>query len=115
MNFNMKSSGRIVIDGREFSGRNVSITGNKVTIDGVVQDGELQGDINIQIYGDVDTLDNASGVVKCYNVGSLKTMSGDVECGDISGNVKTMSGNVTAKIINGSSSTMSGDIRGARS
>ena len=110
----MRSSGRIVIDGREFKGRNVSISNNKVTIDGVVQDGELQGDVNIQIYGDVDTLDNASGVVTCNNVGSLKTMSGDVECKDISGNVKTMSGDVTAQSIGGSVDTMSGDIRGAR-
>lgn len=41
MNINMNGSGKVVIDGREFNGRNVQISGNKVIVDGVTQDGEI--------------------------------------------------------------------------
>lgn len=108
----MKSCGRIVIDGREFRGKNISITGKKVIVDGVEQDGELIGDVKIDIHGDVEKIDSGSGSVTVSgSCGTVQTMSGDVECGNVSGNVKTMSGDVTCGSIGGSVSTMSGDIR----
>lgn len=109
---NMKVGGRIIIDGREFAGQNISINGNKVTVDGVVQDGELVGDIRIEIYGDVDHIDSGSGdVTVSGSAGTVSTMSGSVECGSVGGFVKTMSGNVTCGAVTGSVSTMSGNVR----
>lgn len=110
MQINMKN-GRVIIDGREFSGNNVSIINGKVTVDGIKQDSELVGDINIVVHGDVERLENSTGIVKANNVGNIKTQSGDVECGTISGSVRTMSGDVTCGDIKGNVSTMSGDIR----
>jgi hypothetical protein len=109
MQINMKN-GRVVIDGKEFRGNNVSIINGKVTVDGIKQDGELVGDINIVVHGDVERIENSSGVVKANNVGNIKTQSGDVECSAVSGSVQTMSGDVTCGDIKGSVSTMSGDI-----
>lgn len=112
MNFNMKAGGRIVIDGREFTGSSISIVNGKVTVDGVVQDGELVGDVKIDVYGDVVKLDAGSGNVTVSGTcGQVSTMSGNVQCGDVHGNVKTMSGDVTCGAISGGASTMSGDIR----
>ncbi len=110
MDMNISGSGRIVIDGKEYNGNNVSIKGNKVIIDGKAQDGELIGDVNIVVHGDVKDLHNTSGTVKANSVGSVDTLSGDVECGDVSGSVKTMSGDVTCGTITGSVKTMSGDV-----
>lgn len=109
MELNMKN-GRIVVDGREFRGNSVTITNGKVTVDGVAQDGELVGDINITVHGDVERLENSAGTVKANNVGSIATQSGDVNCGAVNGSVQTMSGDVDCGNIGGSVSTMSGDI-----
>lgn len=112
MNFNMKTGGRIVIDGREFTGNSISIVNGKVTVDGVAQEGQLVGDVKIDVHGDVVSMNAGSGNVTISgSCGSVQTMSGDVECGDVSGNIKTMSGDVTCGAIGGSVGTMSGDIR----
>jgi hypothetical protein len=110
MNINLTGRGRVVIDGKEFTGRNVKIDGNKVIIDGEVQDGELIGDVSIKVFGNVETLNTTSGDVTARNVGSIKTTSGDVECGNVSGSISTMSGDVDCEDISGDVSTMSGDV-----
>ena len=84
MNLNMKN-GRIVIDGREFQGNNVSIVNGKVTVDGVVQDGELSGPVTVTVHGNVENLSNISGDVTANNVGRIKTTSGDIRCSDVGG------------------------------
>ena len=109
---NMKGSGSIVIDGREFTGGNITISGNKVVVDGVEQAGELVGDIKIDVHGDVASMNAGSGDVTISgSCGPVSTMSGDVHCGDVNGNIKTMSGDVTCGAVIGSVSTMSGHIR----
>lgn len=112
---NMKSNSRCVINGVEFSGRNVVITGNDVIIDGKRVEIPEQKHITIAVHGDCDRIDTTSGDVTVAGVaGSVGTMSGDVTVtqGGIDGSVKTMSGDVTANgNIGGGVSTMSGDIR----
>ena len=103
-------NGNVVIDGREFRGGRVIIRNGKVTVDGKVQNGYLVGDINIVVHGDVDRLENSCGTVKANNVGTISTISGDIECGAVSGSVSTMSGDVKCGNIRGSVTTMSGDI-----
>ena len=110
MNLNIRS-GHVVVNGKRYQGRNVTIINGRVTIDGVTQDGELTGDINVVVNGDVDSIENECGSVTAQNVGSINTQSGDVRCGDVSGSIQTMSGDVTCKAVKGSVRTMSGDIR----
>ena len=103
----------IRINGMTFSGSNVSISGNRVSIDGVDQTPDSKN-ITITVTGDLESIKadavekiTINGMVK----GNVKTMSGDVECDNIGGDVETMSGDVTAGAIAGKVKTMSGDIR----
>lgn len=109
MKLTMKS-GRVIIDGREFTGTSFSITGNKVIVDGVAVEGELVGDINIQIFGDVDSLETTDGTVSVSgNSGSISTTNGDVEVKGSSTSIKTVNGNVTTSCT-GSVTTTNGNI-----
>jgi len=104
-------NGHVVVDGREFRGSNISITNGKVTVDGVVQDGDLTGPINVTIHGDVQSLENNSGNVTAQNVGEISAGSGDIKCGNVSGSVRTGSGDIECGNVGGSIKTGSGDVR----
>ena len=109
----IKTSGSsITIDGKTFTGRSVSIVGNKVVVDGVDQPGELVGPVSVTVNGNAKSVESGSGRIEVAgSAGRVKTMSGDVQCGDVTGDVGTMSGDVTCGAIRGSVKTMSGDIR----
>lgn len=85
--------------------------------------------LHLQIIGNIKTMDASNCDVKVEgNCGDVKTASGDINCGsitgnaltksgdvtvssgNITGNVETISGDITAKIIGGSIKTVSGDI-----
>lgn len=107
------SGSSVTIDGRTFSGKSISIVGDKVVVDGVEQDGTLVGPISVVVNGSADSVETTSGKVEVTgSVGRIKTMSGSVRCADVSGDVGTMSGSVTCGAIAGNASTMSGDIVG---
>lgn len=107
------SGSRVTIDGRTFSGKSISIVGDKVVVDGVEQDGTLVGPISVVVNGNADSVETTSGKVEVTgSVGRIKTMSGSVRCADVSGDVGTMSGDVTCGAIAGNAKTMSGDIVG---
>lgn len=88
------------------------ITNGRVIVDGkdVTPDATQ---IHIEVQGDVGSIeaDACDRVSVTGSVGTVKTMSGDVRCGDVSGTVTTMSGDVTCGRVEGSVSTMSGDVR----
>lgn len=109
MNISMKN-GKVTIDGKTFKGSKVQINNNKVIVDGVVQEGELVGDINVVVHGDVETLENTNGKVEAINIGKVTTTNGNVICDKINGDVKTTNGNIHANAISGSVNTVNGDI-----
>lgn len=102
----------IRINNKTFKGKSITITDNKVIIDGkdVTPDAKA---INIVIEDSIDSInaDNCESITVYGDCHSVQTMSGDVECRNITGNVKTMSGDVDAHNISGSVQTMSGDIK----
>ena len=107
-----KVQGRVNIDGRDFMGRSISIDGDTVIVDGVLQGDTLVGPVSVTVHGDAERIETISGSVEVAGAcGSVKTMSGDVRCGNVSGSVDTMSGDVTCGPIGGSVKSMSGDIR----
>lgn len=111
MNIRMNGAS-VTIDGKAFTGRNVSIVGNKVVVDGIEQEGELVGPVSVTVNGNAESVESGSGRVEVAGtVGRIKTMSGDVHCANVTGDVGTMSGDVTCGSIGGSVKTMSGDIR----
>lgn len=101
---------RVVIDGREFRGRNISIENDRVIVDGVVQSGSLVGPVNVTVHGDAQRVEASGEVHVRGNCGDVQTVSGDVRTDRISGGVSTVSGDVHAKVIHGSVSSVSGDI-----
>ena len=109
MNINM-SGNRTVINGKEYKGNNVSISGDNVIIDGVTQDGSLSGPVNVVVHGDVNTIENQAGSVTAHNVHQISTGSGDVKCNNVAGSVRTGSGDVECGIISGNVRTGSGDV-----
>jgi hypothetical protein len=118
----------IIIGDNVYAGNNVTITGNKVYIDGkdvtpdtlnvsIVIDAPidtLQVDYanKIEITGDVKKVETKSGNIRIKgNVsGDVQTSSGDVKCDAIVGNVRTSSGDVECSEITGNVSTVSGNV-----
>ena len=86
MNIEGIKSNKIVINGKQISGRSISIRDGKVIVDGKeVDNNEISnmvgsGHIKIEINGDVGQVDTVSGdvVVSGSVGGSISTMSGDV-------------------------------------
>lgn len=115
MNLTMKN-GRIIIDGREFTGSNFKIDGSgRVTIDGVVQQDQLVGPVTVQVLGSVEALQGVGGdVTVSGNCGSVKTVSGNVRCADVLGDLQTVSGDVNCHAVVGNVKTVSGDVRGVK-
>lgn len=86
---------------------NISVEGNLDVLDvSVANQININGDVNslTSVSGDV----NVTGIVK----GSLRTTSGDIECGNIGGDVNSTSGNIDVSgTIGGSVKTISGDVK----
>lgn len=93
-------------------GRNVTINNGRVIVDGKDVTGDDAKNITIEIQGDVAELsvDVCSTISVTGSVGKIKTQSGGVRCGDVTGGVQTMSGSVVCGAIGGDVSTMSGDV-----
>ena len=96
-----------------FSGGSVVIANGKVFVDGqdVTPDSK---NVRIDINGNVDKLqvDVCCKITVKGNVGDIVTQSGNVDVEeDVRGSVKTMSGDVDCNQIHGSVSTMSGNIK----
>lgn len=105
----------ITINGVTISaGRNISITGNRIKVDGVDVTPDAK-DIRIEVAGNIERIeaDACNSISVTGDAGSVHTLSGDVNIsGRINGSVQTMSGDVDCGgAIAGSVSTMSGDIR----
>lgn len=104
-------NGTITINGKSYSGSNVSINSGSLTIDGVVQDDTIGHTVNIVVNGDCLDINNTAGNVSVIgSTGNVKTVSGDVVCGHVLGSVQTVSGDVKSGKVSGNIKTVSGDI-----
>ena len=111
---------RVIMNGREYSGRSVTILKNKVFVDGVETTPDAK-EITIKVEGNLDNLSvdcckdlkvnsniisnivTTSGdvVINKGEVGNITTTSGDVKCKDIIGDVRTVSGDIECNAILG--------------
>lgn len=105
---------QVIVNGSVINGSgNIIVSKNKIFVDGVDVTPDSK-EINISVNGNIDTIkvDNCNKFTVEGSVKQISTMSGDVEItGDVDGNVKTMSGDVDCGNIQGSVSTMSGNIK----
>ena len=102
----------IIINGKSYIGGSVSVSKNKITIDGtdVTPDTKV---VNITVNGDVDKVsaDYCEKIIVNGNVNSVTTTSGDIECKDVSGHIKVTSGDIECSNVGGSIQTVSGDVK----
>ena len=106
-----KHRSSVTIGGVEYVGRNITINGNRVVVDGVQQGETLVGPITVMVKGDVDEVHTGSGSITVTgNAGSVTTASGNVQGGNVHGQVKTASGNISCGAVAGSVKTVTGNI-----
>lgn len=94
---------KISIDGRTFTGNNISIIDGVVTVDSVQQNGTLTGQVQLKIEGTLDSLTTdasvnmkgqingnveAGGSVKCDDIGGNVNAGGSVKCDNVSGSIQ---------------------------
>jgi hypothetical protein len=110
----ISSSGSINVNGKSYKGNNIQINGDRVIIDGEVQEGSLSGpEVTIIVEGDCGDISTEFGDITVKGTSKdVKTHNGQVTVGgNISGNVKTHNGNVKVSgSINGDCKTHNGNI-----
>lgn len=103
----------IIINGKSYNGNNITIKNGDIIIDG--NNIEIDSkNINIIVNGDIDKLDitSCNSLEIKGDVNSIKTTSGDINCGNIKGDVNTISGDIKVDgNIYGNTKTVSGDIK----
>lgn len=96
--------GTISICGRTFRGNSILIVNGKVTIDGVVQDGSVNGVVEVRVLeGEIQNL-RSDASITCGDVKGTVQAGMEVTCGAVGGNVQagmdvkcdTVGGSVTA-------------------
>ena len=101
----------IKINGQDFVGRQVVINNGRVIIDGKDQTPDSK-EISIVVDGNIDELDVdfATSIDIRGSVGKLRSGSGDINCGNITGGAQTGSGDIECESILGDVQTGSGDV-----
>ncbi len=114
MKLSCPEKGKIVVNGKEYSGNLIEVKKDGVYVDGEQQstsDGSLK--FNISVYGDVDLIKSGAGNihVSCAdNIGSISSECGDIKCGNVKGSIITQHGDIECANIVGNVSTELGEI-----
>lgn len=111
----VRGNSTAIINGKIITGNNIIVSGDgNVIADGVVVE-SVVGNVIVQIQGDVEQVQTASGDIEVKgSVNQIKTASGDVAAGGDVGSIRTASGDVTCKTA-ATVTTVSGDVRGIKS
>lgn len=92
----------------------ITISGNKVFVDGVEIDTEDEKTINVNVDGNVQTLivDNANEIKINGDAYDVSSKNGNVTIiGNVSGNVDNKNGNISCGDVGGDVTTKNGNIR----
>jgi DUF4097 and DUF4098 domain-containing protein YvlB len=105
----------VTINGKSYSGKNVTINNGNILIDGKpVGNDASTPHVYITLQGNIDSLqvDSCNSLRVEGDCGTIKSNAGDITIsGNVSGDVKTMSGDVRCGNVSGSISSMSGDVK----
>ncbi|EWH19965.1 hypothetical protein [Bacillus haynesii] len=83
----ISSNGKVTINGVTYEGNNITITDNKVQIDGRTVECGVTGDVKVKIEGSpVKVYSDASVEVRGDVLGDVDS-GGSVNCGNVKGNV----------------------------
>lgn len=109
----IQSGGQTTINGRSYSGKNITIKNGEVYVDGVRQADLPDGEREVIVSGDVVSVSSETGNITVHGgVGSVASTNGSVKCGDVAGSVTSVNGNITAGTIAGNASSVNGNVRG---
>jgi hypothetical protein len=106
----------IVINNKSYSGQNISVSRNRIYIDGIeITDSSISDakEINISVNGDINELsvDACNSIEITGNVNKATSGSGDINCASILNGARTGSGDIESDLISGDVSTGSGDVK----
>lgn len=109
--FGLSSKSSVTINGKTYVGSNITINGNKVSVDGNVVEEAVN--IYITVTGNVEKINTTGDIEVHGNVGSAETGAGDIDIiGDVSGDVETGAGDIVIKgNVAGDVETVAGSIR----
>ena len=109
----IQSGGQTIINGRSYSGNNITIKNGEVYVDGVRQADLPEGEREVIVSGDVVSVTSDTGNITVHGgAGSVSSTNGSVKCGDVAGSVTSVNGNITASTIMGNASSVNGNVRG---
>lgn len=91
--------GTITINGKSFTGHNITIRDGIVVIDGRVQSGVMTGVVEVRVSGELVSLETDASVT-CEEVKGNVSAGGSVSCGAVGGTVNA-GGSVTAGRVGG--------------
>lgn len=109
----LKKTGTFTVNGKSYSGNNMVINSNGVSVDGY----NLQTDIrnlNIEINGDIESIDNTVGNITVNGyVNKIDSTTGTINAsGNVNGNINTTTGNVkVGGTVNGKVTTVTGNVK----
>lgn len=92
--------GTVIVNGKRFDGNNVTIRNGKIIIDGKAQDGELHGNVEVEV------TESVAGCAKC-----VASVTGVEARGNVATGV-SMSGEHAGQSIRAESSVAAGDRAG---
>ena len=112
--FGLSSNSSVTINGKTYVGSNITINGNKVSVDGNVVEEAVN--ININVTGNVEKINTTGDIEVHGSVGSAETGAGDIDIiGNVSGDVETGAGDIVIKgNVAGEVSTCAGSIHHGR-
>lgn len=108
--FGICNNSSVTINGKTYVGRNISIDGQRVIVDGKqVTEAAV---VDIVINGNVEKIDSACDVKVTGDVGEIETSAGDISVtGNVKGDVRTNAGDIEiGGSVGGSVKTTAGDI-----
>lgn len=101
-------NGRVIVDGNDVTPESKNIT---IEVSGNVETLDVGSANTIKISGDCANVESQSGDIICGNVtGDVRSTSGDIDCENLKGDASTISGNISCHIIEGNAKTVSGNI-----
>lgn len=104
----------IEINGRKFTGSNVSIVGGEIIVDGKEVEGlEGEKEITVNVEGNLVNLHTDHGVVNLKGSAEfIQSVNGNINVdGCVYGDVKAFNGNIDCKAAQGSVSSINGNIK----
>lgn len=97
----------VEINGKKYSGRDITIVNDKVYIDGKLEQESLTGILSVRVTGDLASLSSDSSVTVQGNVDGNVQAGGSINCENVSGSVRAGGsvncGNVDGEVICGGS------------